>query len=307
MRRYLKEFLSDRRVIETNRVLWWAVLNGIVLTTRPKRSGHAYDKIWNRERNESPLKTITRGQSEKLAQRLASDARIEVDWAMRYGLPPVLERIRALQEKGCDRLLVFPLYPQYCAATTATALDKTFEALESLRWMPSLRSVPPYYGHPAYIQALAESVRTHLAGLSFAPDVILASFHGLPEAYILKGDPYNWHCQETARRLREALGLPTDKLLVTFQSRFGRAKWLEPYTAETVEGLAKKRVKNIAVITPGFAADCVETLEEIAIGVAETFKEAGGENFTVIPCLNDSTPSIAMLETIVREELAGWA
>jgi protoporphyrin/coproporphyrin ferrochelatase len=306
MRRYLKEFLSDRRVIETNPALWWVILNGIILTFRPQKSGKAYEKIWNKALNESPLKTITRGQSEMLQEALRDRPEIIVDWAMRYGLPPVATRIDALKEQGCDRILLFPLYPQYSAATTATALDKCFDALKTLRWQPTVRSVPPYFDHPAYVDALAKSLRQHIKGLSWKPDMILTSFHGLPKEYLTKGDPYHCHCMKTARLLREKMKLSPEYLQVVFQSRFGRAEWLQPYAQETVEHLPAKGVKNLVMIMPGFSADCVETLEEVAIGLDETFKHAGGKNFSAVPCLNDSQQSIDMLEALVRQELKGW-
>ncbi len=307
MRRYLKEFLSDPRVIEINRPLWWLLLNGVILTTRPTRSGHAYAKIWNRERGESPLKTITRAQAEKLADALADRSNIIVDWAMRYGEPATGNAIRALHARGCDRILVVPLYPQYSAATTATALDNVFDTLKTLRWQPTLRSVPPYYGDPAHIEALAQSLERHLASLPWKPDMILASFHGLPVAYLTKGDPYYCHCMKTARLLAARLGLAEDKFQVVFQSRFGKAEWLKPYAQQTVEGLPQSGVKNLVMIMPGFAADCVETLEEVAIGLKETFHERGGVNFSAVPCLNDQPHSIAMLKTIIGRELSGWA
>ena len=306
MRRYLKEFLSDRRVIEINPVAWWFILNGLILTLRPQRSGHAYERIWNRELDESPLRTITRAQAEGLSAALASEPRVQVDWAMRYGTPAIGPAIERLKAQGCDRILLFPLYPQYSAATVATAFDKAFDTLKTMRWQPAIRAVPPYHDHPAHIDALARSVRTHMDGLEWAPDVIVASFHGLPEEYFAKGDPYHCHCQKTARLLRAALDWPEKRFVVTFQSRFGKAEWLKPYTDATVAGLARAGVAELCLITPGFAADCVETLEEIAIGVGETFAENGGEKFTVVPCLNDGEASIAMLEAIVRRELAGW-
>jgi len=306
MRRYLKEFLSDRRVIEVNPVLWWVLLNGIILTTRPSKSGHAYEQIWNREKNESPLKTITRSQAEKLAARLSDLPNVIVDWGMRYGLPPTAERIQALKDQGCDRILLFPLYPQYSASTTATALDKAYDALKSMRWQPAIRTVPPYFDNPAHIDALALSLEAHLKTLDWEPDLILASFHGLPKDYFMAGDPYHCHCMKTARLLGERLNLPRGKLQVVFQSRFGKAEWLQPYAQQTVEELPSKGVKKLVMMTPGFASDCVETLEEVAIGLKETFEEAGGEEFSVVPCLNDSEPSIAMLDSIVRNELKGW-
>jgi ferrochelatase len=225
---------------------------------------------------------------------------------MRYGLPPVGERLRALKEQGCDRVLIFPLYPQYSAATTATVADRVFETMATLRWQPALRFVPPYFAEPVHIDALARSIETYLAGLGWAPDVILASFHGLPESYVAKGDPYYRHCQETTRLLREKLNMPETKLRLVFQSRFGRTEWIKPYAQDTVAGLPAQGVRNLVMVMPGFAADCVETLEEVAIGLAETFRENGGLNFSAVPCLNDSVMSIAMMAFIIRKELAGW-
>jgi ferrochelatase len=304
MRGYLKEFLSDRRVIEANRVLWWFILNVIVLTVRPKRSGHAYDKIWNRERNESPLKTITRVQAEKLDSVLGDE--ILVDWAMRYGLPSIAERLQALKNQGCERILVFPLYPQYSAPTTASVMDALGWALEKMRWQPTVRVVPPYFAESEYVNAIAASLDEHIKSLSWIPERILMAFHGLPKEYLDKGDPYHCHCQKTARLVREKLGLSADFLQVVFQSRFGKAEWLKPYAQDTVEALPSQGVKKIVVISPGFAADCVETLEELAIGLKDTFLENGGEEFTVVPCLNDSPRSIEMLSTIAARELGGW-
>jgi ferrochelatase len=307
MRRYLKEFLSDRRVIEVSRPIWWLVLNGIILTTRPSRSGAAYDLIWNKELDESPLKTVTRLQADKLSDALTTrHPQIVVDWAMRYGKPPIAEGLERLKSAGCERILLFPLYPQYSASTTATVNDKAFEALTAMRWQPALRFVPPYYDDPSYIDALANSVTAHLETLDWQPDAILASFHGLPREYLDKGDPYHCHCQKTGRLLREALGRDERSLMTVFQSRFGRAEWLQPYTAETIAELAGAGVRNLAVLTPGFASDCVETLEEIAMQGAETFHEHGGENFCLIPCLNGTDASIAMLAGIIQRELQGW-
>ena len=310
MRRYLKEFLSDPRVIETNRALWWLILNGIILSFRPTKSGHAYKQIWNNELDESPLKTITRGQSDKLNEAFAGESEIMpeiiTDWAMRYGHPSTASVITRMKDAGCDRILLCPLYPQYSAATTATANDKAFEALRHMRWQPAVRTLPPYHDHPAYITALTDSLTAHLKTLDWQPDTIIASFHGLPESYLTKGDPYHCHCHKTARLIREQLGWSDDYLIVTFQSRFGKAEWLKPYTDKTIGQLAQDGRKSVVVITPGFSADCVETLEEIAIGVAEMFKEAGGENFSVVPCLNDSPGSVEMLKALVRQELAGW-
>ncbi len=307
MRRYLGEFLSDPRVIEENRIKWWLILNLIILSVRPRRKGRDYDKIWNRELNESPLKTITRSQAEKLAARLPVFRQaIAVDWAMRYGNPSIASRIDALVAIGCTRILLVPLYPQYSAATTATVCNKAFEALARLRFQPALRVVPPYYADPVYIDALAGSLNAALARLPFEPEIILASFHGVPKDYVAKGDPYQSHCGETTRLLRARLGLGEDRLMLTFQSRFGTAEWLQPYTDATVKALAQRGVRNLAVITPGFAADCLETLEEIAGENAEIFRHNGGENFAAIPCLNDGDPGMRVLSHIVTRELQGW-
>jgi ferrochelatase len=273
---------------------------------RPGRKGRDYDKIWNRERDESILKTITRSQAEKLAESYANDARILVDWAMRYGNPSIASRLDAMQKAGCDRILIVPLYPQYAAATSATVCDKVFDALATMRWQPAVRIAPPYYDDPVYIDALASSLEAALAGLAFKPEKILASFHGMPEDYARKGDPYPLHCAETARLLRERLKLDDSQFMMTFQSRFGTAEWLKPYTDATVKGLAERGVKSLAVITPGFAADCLETLEEIAMENAGIFKEAGGENFAAIPCLNDSAGGMSIIRHLVERELSGW-
>jgi protoporphyrin/coproporphyrin ferrochelatase len=307
IRRYLKEFLSDRRVIETPRLLWLPILQ-VILLRRPRAKGRDYDAIWNEELNEGPLKTITRSQSEKLGLALGSlDRDVVVDWAMRYGAPPIGERIKALQAQGCDRVLVIPLYPQYCAASTATVADKAFQALQSMRWQPALRVAAPYYDDPVYIAALARSVRAGLTNLDFEPEVVLASYHGIPQAYFDKGDPYCRHCAETTRLLRKELGMSEQDLRMTFQSRFGRGEWLKPYTAETVRVLASGGVKRLAVVMPGFAADCLETLEEIGVENAGYFRKAGGERFAAIPCLNDSADGMAVIEAVARRELKGWA
>jgi protoporphyrin/coproporphyrin ferrochelatase len=309
MRRYLKEFLSDERVIDLNPLLWKPLLNLVILTTRPSRSGKAYDAIWNREQDESPLRTITREQcarlTEALGRALPGDDLL-VDWAMRYGNPSTASVIRRMVEAGCTRLLLFALYPQYAAATTATAYDQAFRALLEERWQPAVRTAPPYFEHPGYIEALARSIEQHLACLPWQPEVVLASFHGLPKRYLLLGDPYHCQCAKTTRLLRERLGWDEARLRMTFQSRFGREEWLRPYTDETVLQLAQGAVRNLAIVTPGFAADCVETLEEIAIGVRESFLEHGGANFTYVPCLNAGDDHIALLTDLVRRELAGW-
>ncbi len=307
VRRYLREFLSDRRVIEETGLVWQLVLNGIILPFRPRRKGRDYAKIWNREKDESPLKTITRAQAEKLGAVLAPlGNRIMVDWAMRYGNPSIAARLAVLAAQGCERILLLPLYPQYAAATTATVCDAAFRVLMRMRNQPTLRVVPPYFDEPAYIGALAGTLEAELARLSFKPDVILASYHGMPKAYVDKGDPYYDHCVATTQLLRDRLGLGDDKLRMTFQSRFGRAEWLQPYTDKTVRQLGKQGIKNLVVITPGFSADCLETLEEIAVENADIFKRAGGENFAHIPCLNDSEPGMEVIRTLVMRELTGW-
>ena len=306
MRRYLKEFLGDRRVIELNRFAWWFILNGIILNFRPQKSAHAYEKIWNRELNESPLKTFTRAQADGLRAALGAQDELVVDWAMRYGQPALADKLKELKDKGCERILLFPLYPQYAGATTATALDKAYEQLQKIRWQAAIRTVPPYYDQPAYIKAVASSLKAYMKQMSWKPDKILIAFHGLPREYLNKGDPYYCHCQKSARLIRKALGLSADEASVVFQSRFGKAEWLQPYAQDTVENLPAQGIKNLLMISPGFASDCVETLEELAIGLKETFMERGGKNFAVVPCLNASKPSIAMLAEIARNELQGW-
>ncbi len=307
VRRYLREFLSDKRVIEDQGLVWKFILNAIILTTRPRRKGRDYETIWNKERNESPLKTVTRSQAAKLRAALDAVApHVTVDWAMRYGNPSIETRLEALAKLGCERILLVPLYPQYAAATTATVCDAAFATLAKLRDQPALRVVPPYYDDPSYIAAVAASIAGTLSTLSFTPDIILASFHGIPKAYADDGDPYPRHCAETVRLLREWLNLSEDKLMLTFQSRFGKAEWLKPYTDKTVEALAQRGVKRLAVVTPGFAADCLETLEEIAVENANIFRINGGEHFAAIPCLNDSESGIAVLTQLVLRELQGW-
>ncbi|TIS57248.1 ferrochelatase [Mesorhizobium sp.] len=306
MWRYLREFLSDPRVIELNKAIWYPILYGLVLTTRPKKSGANYARIWNRERNESPLRTYTRAQGEKLGKALSDLPDVVVDWAMRYGNPSTESVAKRLVEQGCDRILSFPLYPQYSATTTATANDQLFRALMKMRRAPAIRSVPPYYDEPVYIDALAHSIEKHLASLDFEPEVVIASYHGIPKPYSDKGDPYQAHCLETTQRLRERLGWSDTKLITTFQSRFGAQEWLQPYTDKTVEKLGHEGVKSIAIVNPGFSVDCIETLDEIGREAAETFHHAGGEKFAHIPCLNDSAEGMAVIEAMVRRELSGW-
>ncbi|MBX4928024.1 ferrochelatase [Rhizobium binae] len=307
MRRYLREFLTDRRVIEWSRWKWYPILFGIVLNTRPQKVGKAYELIWNKEKNESFLRTYTRNQSELMAERLKDLDNVKVDWAMRYGTPSIGSRIEVLKQEGCDRIVLFPLYPQYAAATTATVNDKAFQKLLSMRWQPALRTVPNYHDDETYIDALARSVETHLSSLDWKPDMLIASFHGIPMSYFKQGDPYYCLCQKTGRLLRERLGLTQENFMVTFQSRFGPEEWLQPYTDKTVEKLARDGVKRIAVINPGFVSDCLETLEEIAEQAAHSFHENGGEKFAHIPCLNDSEDGMKVLEKVVRRELQGWA
>jgi ferrochelatase len=306
VRVYLKEFLSDPRVIEDQGLLWKLTLNGIILNTRPRRKARDYQKIWNIANNESPLKTITRAQAEKLGEAIADHDHVVVDWAMRYGNPSIRSRIDALTAQGCDRLLVVPLYPQYSAATSATVCDEVFRVLAAMRAQPTLRVSPPYYDDPDYIEALAASIETHLATLAFVPEVIVASFHGMPQKYIDQGDPYRAQCVATTEALRRRMGLDDKKLLLTFQSRFGFDEWLKPYTDKTVEQLARDGVRRMAAITPGFSADCLETLEEIAQENAEIFTHAGGEQFAAIPCLNDSEPGMDVIRQLVLRELQGW-
>ncbi len=299
VKRYLGEFLSDRRVVEIPAIAWQPILRGIILNTRPKKSAHAYQQVWREDG--SPLAAITRAQAAALKD--AFGPTVLVDWAMRYGRPAIAERVQAMKDAGCERILLAPLYPQYCAATTATANDKAFAHLATLRWQPAIRTLPPYHDDPLYIDALRASIETGLAQLSFEPEAIIASFHGMPKRTLQLGDPYHCHCQKTARLLQEALGRP---LTIAFQSRFGPAKWLGPATDETLAALAKAGTRRVAIVAPGFSADCLETLEELAIRGRETFVEAGGTDFAYLPCLNDEPGGIAMLRRILSRELEGW-
>ena len=301
---YLKQFLSDRRVIETSPLVWQPILRGIILNTRPKKSAEAYAKIWREESNESPLRYYTRRQAELLQPLLSDD--VLVDWAMRYGKPSIEERLSAMRDAGCERISVMALYPQYSASTSASVYDDVFRTLLKLRWQPAVRTAAPWHDDEAYIEALAGSVKTHLATLDWTPDVIIASFHGLPQSYFDKGDPYHCHCAKTARLLREKLGMDENQLRLTFQSRFGPSKWLKPYTDKTVVDLAENGTKKIAIVTPGFISDCVETLEEIGIALHEDFQAAGGTHFTTISCLNDTDPSIELLAALAKRDLSGW-
>ena len=304
LRPYLKQFLSDRRVIEASPLIWQPILRGIILNTRPKKSAEAYAKIWRKESNESPLRYYTRVQAEKLQAEIGSD--VKIDWAMRYGAPSIETRLADMKAAGCERIAIVALYPQYSASTSASVYDDVFRALLNLRWQPAIRTAAPWHDHPAYIDALAKSVTDHLDGLDFEPEVIIASFHGLPQSYFEKGDPYHCHCAKTARLLREKLGMSEDKLRLTFQSRFGPTKWLEPYTDKTVIDLAEQGIKKVTVVTPGFISDCVETLEEIGIALQEDFADAGGTHFSIVSCLNDTVMSQNLLKILAERELAGW-
>lgn len=306
MRRYLQEFLTDKRVIEWSRLFWYPILYGIVLNTRPGKVGKAYESIWNKDLDESYLRTYTRNQAEKMAASFADMPNVVVDWAMRYGQPSIKSKMNELQKAGCEKILLFPLYPQYAAATTATVNDEAFKALLKMRWQPALRTVPQYSDDPVYIDALANSIEAHYAALDWEPELLLTSFHGIPKSYFMAGDPYHCQCYKTARLLRERLGWSKEKLMVTFQSRFGPEEWLQPYTDKTVEKLAKDGIKRIAVINPGFVSDCLETLEEIAGEAGEIFHHNGGDKFTHVPCLNDSADGMRVLENVVRRELMGW-
>lgn len=299
VRRYLREFLSDRRVVEIPQLVWQPILRGIILRTRPKKSAHAYSQVWTEAG--SPLAAITAAQARALKDAFGPD--VLVDHAMRYGNPAIADRLTAMKEAGCERILLAPLYPQYCAATTATANDAAFRVLAGMRWQPAVRTLPPYHDDARYIDALAEAVRGQLTALDFEPDAVIASFHGMPERTLHLGDPYHCHCRKTGRLLAEALGR---EIRVTFQSRFGRAKWLEPYTDATLAALPGQGVKRIAILAPGFSADCLETLEELAIRGRETFEAAGGERFAYLPCLNDSPGGVAMLRSVIGTELEGW-
>jgi protoporphyrin/coproporphyrin ferrochelatase len=309
VRRYLAQFLSDPRVVDLPRLLWLPILHGVILNTRPKRSAKAYASVWNHDIGEGPLKTFTRLQTEKLRLRsssLSGKAQVIVDYALRYGAPSIADKIDALMAQGCNRIVLLPLYPQYAASTTASVADDAFHALERMRRQPALRIGAPYYDDPAYINALATAVRRELAALDFEPEIILASFHGLPQAQVDRGDPYREHCEETWRLLRQALNMSEEKLRLSFQSRFGPAQWLTPYTSDVVASLAENGVKNIAIFAPGFSADCLETIEELGVEIRDIFLEKGGEKFARFTCLNDSLEGIDLLETLAKRELAGW-
>ncbi|PQO24703.1 ferrochelatase [Rhodobacteraceae bacterium WD3A24] len=308
MRRYLGEFLSDRRVIDYSPWLWQPLLQLVILTKRPFSSGAAYKGIWNHEAGESPLMTVTRAQTEKIAARMQATFGDEVivDFCMRYGNPSTPSKVRAMAAAGCERILFFPLYPQYAGATTGTANDQFFRALMAEKWQPAARTAPPYFDHPLYIEALAQSVERAYAKLDHRPDLLVTSYHGLPKRYLMEGDPYHCQCQKTSRLLRERLGWQKGEIATTFQSRFGPEEWLKPYTVDEVARLAESGHKRIAIMAPAFSADCVETLEEINEEIRESFEEAGGESFTYIPCLNDDDAHVAALAAVIEENLKGW-
>ena len=299
VRRYLAEFLSDKRVIEIPSIAWKPILHGIILRTRPKKSAHAYAQVWAEDG--SPLAAITKRQTKGLQARLGDG--VLVDYAMRYGKPGIASRIAALKEAGCERILLAPLYPQYCAATTATANDAAFAALAAMRWQPALRTLPPYHDDAAYIGALKADLEAQIAALTFVPERLLLSFHGMPERTLMLGDPYHCHCRKTARLLGEAMGRAVD---VAFQSRFGRAKWLQPATDDVLKAYPAQGVTRVAIAAPGFSADCLETIEELGIRGEEDFIAAGGTEFARLDCLNDRDQGMAMLDTLIRRELAGW-
>ena len=302
VKRYLGEFLSDKRVVEIPAIAWQPILRGIILNTRPKKSAHAYQQVWTEDG--SPLAAITKAQAEKMQARLGEG--VTVDWAMRYGNPSIPERLTAMKDAGCERILLAPLYPQYCAATTATVVDKAGETLSKMRWQPSLRALPPYHDDPLYIDALADDLARQLDALDFEPELLMLSFHGMPERTLHLGDPYHCHCQKTARLLEARMNRPDLRFRTTFQSRFGRAKWLEPATDTVLAEEGAKGTRRIAIAAPGFSADCLETLEELAMQGRDQFKEAGGEHFAALSCLNTSDAGLTMLEGLLRRELAGW-
>ncbi|MEP3636824.1 MAG: ferrochelatase [Paracoccaceae bacterium] len=308
MRRYLSEFLSDRRVIDYSPWLWQPLLQLVILTKRPFSSGAAYKSIWNNEANESPLLTITKDQTAKLQDTLAGQFgdQVMVDFCMRYGSPSTESKVRKMVEAGCRKILFFPLYPHYAGATSATANDQFFRALMKEKWQPTARIVDPYYSHPKYIEALGQSIERAYAPMDKKPDVLVCSYHGVPKRYLMQGDPYHCQCQKTTRLLKERLGWEDTQITTTFQSKFGPEEWLQPYTVEEVARLAESGKKNIAVCAPAFSADCIETLEEINEEIRESFEHAGGETFTYIPCLNDDEAHIEALGQIINENLNGW-
>ncbi len=301
IRKYLKEFLSDRRVIEVNPIVWQIILNLFILTFRPSKTAKAYKEIWMEKENMSPLRYYTQKQTQKL-RKIINNPNIEIDFAMRYGNPSIKSVMNKLQANGCERLIVLPLYPQYAAATTATVCDEVYRCLMKMRWQPSLQIIPHYESNPLYINALANSIEKKISEINWQPDLIIASYHGIPKKYFEKGDPYHCYCHKTTRLMKEKF----DKVPIetTFQSRFGPQEWLKPYTDKTLENLPKTGKKNILVICPGFSSDCVETLEEISIQGKESFLNSGGLNFDVIPCLNDNEDHIKLLNNLVQRHIS---
>ncbi len=300
IRKYLKEFLSDRRVIEINPFIWQIILNLFILTFRPSKTAHAYKKIWRKENNESPLLYFTKKQAAKLEQKIGNE-NIIVDFAMRYGNPSIKFKLDQLKSKGCENIIILPLYPQYAAATTATVCDEVYRCLMKMRWQPSLQIIPHYESDPLYIDAIINSIKKKISEINWKPDLIISSYHGIPKSYFDKGDPYHCYCQKTTRLIKEKFN--QIKIETTFQSRFGPQEWLTPYTDKTLEELPSKGIKNLLVICPGFASDCVETLEEINIQGRQSFIDMGGERFDLIPCLNDNSDHIKLLESLVKKYL----
>ena len=298
IRKYLKEFLSDRRVIEVNPIIWQIILNLFILTFRPSKTAHAYKQIWLKETNESPLLFYTRSQANRLKEKLQNDT-IKVDFAMRYGNPSIKSKLNLLQSEGCENLIILPLYPQYAAATTATVCDEVYRSLMKMRWQPSLQIIPHYESEPLYIEALVKSINKKLKSITWKPDLIITSYHGIPQSYFDKGDPYQCYCQKTSRLIKE--NFSEIEIKTTFQSRFGPQAWLQPYTDKTLESLPSQGIKNVLVMCPGFSSDCVETLEEINIQGKESFLENGGKNFDLIPCLNDNSDHIKLFETLITK------
>ena len=302
VKRYLREFLSDKRVVEIPAIAWQPILRGIILNTRPKKSEHAYSQVWTEEG--SPLAVITRDQAEAMQKRLGGG--VMVEWGMRYGSPALGDRIEAMMKAGCERILLAPLYPQYSGATTATVVDKAADKLRTMRWQPTLRTLPPYHDDPLYIDALASDLARQIDLLPFDPEVLVLSFHGMPQRTLELGDPYHCHCQKTSRLLQAKLEKPGLQFRTSFQSRFGRAKWLEPATDAVLEEEGRNGTKRLAIAAPGFSADCLETLEELALQGREQFTGAGGQDFAALSCLNTSDAGLGMLEAMLRRELAGW-
>ena len=305
MRKYLKQFLMDKRVVDLFRPIWWLILNGPILTFRPSKSGKAYKKIWDEQNHGSPLRKFTINQTNKLKDSFKDNKNLIIDYAMRYGNPSIEKVLNKIVEKGCSKLLLVPLYPQYAASTTATVKDEVFKWMLKQRWQPDIRTIAPWFDDKNYIKALADTVNSNLKNKNTL-DKLIVSFHGIPQRYFKAGDPYHCHCIKTARLLKEELKWPDDKILVTFQSRFGPEPWLQPYTDKTIIELAKSGKKRIAVIAPGFISDCLETLEELNVEARELFIEHGGESFQYIPCLNDNEFSIKFLNNLIKQNLQGW-